>query len=222
MEMAHPPADRLLLLGTFQVIRDGAPLTSPARAKSGRSLPILRWRQRPVIREKLCELFWDVADDPRSELRWCLSKLRPLVDGPTTRRLIADRKQVSIDITSLDIDAISAARDKQKALARGLPRELRSLLAFVPRGLSRRLSRSTGLRPSRTGSLANGTAFVNCTNSYLRDSSPSYRWKAMNASKYCGNASKSRRWMKQFTLSSFALCFGARSMRRPSARSMHH
>ena len=66
---------------------------------------------RPVTREKLCELFWDVADDPRSELRWCLSKLRPLVDAPTTTRLIADRAQVHVwsDDSTLSDPDISRA-----------------------------------------------------------------------------------------------------------------
>ena len=82
---------------------------------------------RPVTREKLCELFWDVADDPRSELRWCLSKLRPLVDAPTTTRLIADREQVRIDTNSLDIDAISLARSAQMTLTSGSPGDLQSL-----------------------------------------------------------------------------------------------
>jgi TolB-like protein len=85
---------------------------------------------RPITREKLCDIFWDVADDPRSELRWCLSKLRPLVDGPTTTRLIADRQQVWIDTISLDVDALSVARNAQKALTSGSPRDLRYLLAL--------------------------------------------------------------------------------------------
>jgi DNA-binding SARP family transcriptional activator len=130
MEMANPPADRLLLLGPLQVIRNGAQLPEPRSRKVRALLAYLVMAPRPVTREKLCELFWDVADDPRSELRWCLSKLRPLVDGPTTRRLIADRKQVWIDTTSLDIDAFSAVRNTQKALTGGSPGDLRALLAL--------------------------------------------------------------------------------------------
>jgi DNA-binding SARP family transcriptional activator len=73
-------------------------------------------------------LFWDVADDPSSELRWCLSKLRPLVDRPETTRVIADRKQVWIETSSLDVDALSVAHQTQKAVAGYSPNELRSLL----------------------------------------------------------------------------------------------
>src|SRR5882672_12434018 len=94
MEMASQLADRVLLLGPLQVIQNGRPLPQPPSRKVRALLAYLAMAGRPISREKLFELLWDVADDPRSELRWCLSKLRPLVDGPTTKRLIADRKQV--------------------------------------------------------------------------------------------------------------------------------
>jgi DNA-binding SARP family transcriptional activator len=128
MEMASPSADRVLLLGPLQVIQNGAPLPQPPSRKVRALLGYLVMAPRPVTREKLCELFWDVADDPRSELRWCLSKLRPLVDRPTTTRLIADRKQVSIETNSLDVDALSVARRAEKTLVGSLPSEIRSLL----------------------------------------------------------------------------------------------
>jgi DNA-binding SARP family transcriptional activator/TolB-like protein len=130
METASLSADRLLLLGPVQVIRNGSQLSLPPSRKVRALLAYLAMAPRPVTREKLCELFWDVADDPKSELRWCLSKLRPLVDGPTTTRLIADREQVWIDANLLQIDAVSVARNTQQTLARGAPRELRSLLAL--------------------------------------------------------------------------------------------
>jgi DNA-binding SARP family transcriptional activator len=111
METASVSADRLLLLGPLQLIRSGAQLPLPPSRKVRALLAYLAMTPRPVSREKLCELFWDVADDPRSELRWCLSKLRPLVDAPSTTRLIADRECVRIDTGSLDVDAISLARN---------------------------------------------------------------------------------------------------------------
>src|SRR6516225_10224710 len=106
MEMASLALDRVLLLGPLQVIQKGAELSLPPSRKARALLAYLAMAPRPVTREKLCELFWDVADDPKSELRWCLSKLRPLVEGPTTTRLTANREHVWIDTSSLDIDAI--------------------------------------------------------------------------------------------------------------------
>ena len=130
MEMASPSADRMLLLGPLQIIRNGAQLLLPRSRKARALLAYLAMAPRPVTREKLCELFWDVADDPKSELRWCLSKLRPLVNGPAATRLIADRERVRIDISSLDIDAISLARSAQATLTSGSLRDLQSLRAL--------------------------------------------------------------------------------------------
>src|SRR5262249_29746119 len=128
--MVSLSADRVLLLGPLQVVQNGVPLNQPPSRKVRALLGYLAMAARPVTREKLCELFWDVADDPRSELRWCLSKLRSLVDRPTTTRITADRKQVWIDASSLDVDALSVARRAQKTLTRSSPSELRSLLAL--------------------------------------------------------------------------------------------
>jgi DNA-binding SARP family transcriptional activator/TolB-like protein len=89
-----------------------------------------REKPGPIGRERLCELFWDVADDPRSELRWCLSKLRPLIDTPATTRLIADREAVRIDTSSFNVDAISLVQSAKEALSGGTPEVLQSLRAL--------------------------------------------------------------------------------------------
>jgi DNA-binding SARP family transcriptional activator len=130
MEMASLSTDRVLLLGPLQVFQNEAQLPQPPSRKVRALLAYLAMAPRPVTREKLCELFWDAVDDPRSELRWCLSRLRPLVDRPTTTRLIADRKQVWIDTTSLHVDALIVARSTQKTLTSASPNDLRSLLAL--------------------------------------------------------------------------------------------
>jgi DNA-binding SARP family transcriptional activator/TolB-like protein len=120
----------VLLLGPLQVIQNRAPLPLPPSRKVRALLAYLTMAPRPIARERLCEVFWDVADNPRNELRWSLSKLRPLVDAPTTTRLIANREQVRIDTNSLDIDAISLARSAQNALMSGSPGDLQSLRAL--------------------------------------------------------------------------------------------
>jgi DNA-binding SARP family transcriptional activator/TolB-like protein len=125
--MAIATTDRVLLLGPLRVIRDGGQLSLPRSRKVRALLAYLAMSEQTVSRQKLCEVFWDVADDPRSELRWCLSKLRPLVDTPETFRLIADRDTVRIDNSSLDIDALRLARSVQVTLASGSPEHLQSL-----------------------------------------------------------------------------------------------
>jgi DNA-binding SARP family transcriptional activator/TolB-like protein len=126
MEMASATSDRVLLL----VIRNGVELPLPRSRKVRALLAYLAMAPRPAARDKLCELLWDVADDPRSELRWCLSKLRLLIDAPKTVRVIADRTQVQIDARSLDIDALALARSAQAALGGGSPEDLQPLRAL--------------------------------------------------------------------------------------------
>jgi DNA-binding SARP family transcriptional activator/TolB-like protein len=128
--MASLSADRLLLLGPLQVFQNGSPRPQPPSRKVLALLAYLAMVARPVSREKLCELLWDVADDPRGELRWCLSKLRPLVNGPKAIRVIADRKQVHIETNSFDVDALLVARHTQATLNSGSSSSLRSLLAL--------------------------------------------------------------------------------------------
>jgi DNA-binding SARP family transcriptional activator/TolB-like protein len=128
--MASLSADRLLLLGPLQVFQNGSPRPQPPSRKVLALLAYLAMVARPVSREKLCELLWDVADDPRGELRWCLSKLRPLVNGPKAIRVIADRKQVHIETNSFDVDALLVARHTQATLNSGSSSSLRSLLTL--------------------------------------------------------------------------------------------
>jgi len=40
-------------------------------------------------------MFWSVPDDPRAALRWSLTRLRTLVDGPDRRMIMADRENVA-------------------------------------------------------------------------------------------------------------------------------
>jgi hypothetical protein len=219
VETASQSAHRVLLLGPLQVVQNGTELPLPPSRKVRALLAYLALAPRPVTRERLCELLWDVADDPRSELRWCLSKLRALIDAPTTTRLVADRERVRIDTNSLDIDAISVARRAQMTLTSGSPRDLQSLRALFRGDFLEGLS--VDRAPcSTTGSQANGTALVNCGNISSSGSAPCCRRIAMIVWTCCGSASKSSRSTKQLTSSSFARCFAAGFMPKPSIRSM--
>jgi TolB-like protein len=96
------------VLGGLEVIRDGATATLPPSRKTRALLGYLALTRCPHRREQLCELFWDVPDDPRGALRWSLSKIRPLVDEPGFPRLAADRQTVELRADSLDVDFFSA------------------------------------------------------------------------------------------------------------------
>ena len=68
------------VLGGLELIRDGAPATLVASRKTRALLAYLALTRCPHRREQLCEMFWDVPDDPRGALRWSLSKIRPFVE----------------------------------------------------------------------------------------------------------------------------------------------
>ena len=71
---------RIRILGPLEIRRDGAVLPLPASRKVRALLAYLALAPREASRSQLCELLWDVPTDPRGELRWCLSKIRRLVD----------------------------------------------------------------------------------------------------------------------------------------------
>ena len=98
----------LRVLGELEVIRDGAPVTLPRSRKTRALLAYLALTGRKHRRERLCEIFWDVPDDPRGALRWSFSKIRPFVDDPVYPRLIADRQTVELLTDALDIDFFAA------------------------------------------------------------------------------------------------------------------
>ncbi|HEX6240929.1 MAG TPA: AAA family ATPase, partial [Polyangiales bacterium] len=82
----------------------------PPSKKTRALLGYLALTGRAHRRDKLCDLFWDVADDPRAALRWSLTKLRELVDVGGHTRLIADREQVRLDLSDVRVDVLEVRR----------------------------------------------------------------------------------------------------------------
>jgi len=96
------------VLGELEVVRDGAPVALPPSRKTRALMAYLALTPHKHRRERLCEMFWDVPDDPRGALRWSLSKIRPLVDDPLHPRLFADRQTVELRTEALDVDFFAA------------------------------------------------------------------------------------------------------------------
>src|SRR5690606_24430417 len=94
----------LKVLGGLEVIRDGASIELPPSKKTRALLAYLALNGRPFRREHLCDLLWEVPDDPRGSLRWSLSKLRRLVDDDARQRVVADRVSVRFDSSDVAID----------------------------------------------------------------------------------------------------------------------
>jgi DNA-binding SARP family transcriptional activator len=106
------------VLGTLEIVRDGVVAALPPSRKTRALLAYLALMPGPHRREQLCEMLWDVPDDPRGALRWSLSKIRPLIDEPALPRLIADRNTVELRTAKGDIDFFAAqvcADDKAAA-----------------------------------------------------------------------------------------------------------
>ncbi|MFK8031270.1 MAG: alpha/beta fold hydrolase [Gammaproteobacteria bacterium] len=107
----------LKLLGELAVIQAGEEIKLPASRKTRALLAYLVQTGRPQRRERLCDVFWDVPDDPRGALRWSLSKLRPIVNTGDVQHLKADRERVWFvpDGVQSDIGQIISILDSQTA-----------------------------------------------------------------------------------------------------------
>lgn len=104
------------LLGPLTVIRDGATVQLPASRKLRALFAYLALAPHAVGRSRLCELLWDVPNDPRGELRWCLSKLRGVLDEPDRHRIETPGDMIALDLKGVSVDAIDIA----SAAARGI------------------------------------------------------------------------------------------------------
>jgi TolB-like protein/DNA-binding SARP family transcriptional activator len=99
----------ITMLGPLTVWRGGAPVALPASRKTRALLAYLALSQRPVSRDHLCDLLWDVPDDPRSELRWCLSKLRGVLDEPGRQRVRTADDRIWLDLDDCRVDVLTLA-----------------------------------------------------------------------------------------------------------------
>src|SRR3954453_20575951 len=96
------------LLGELQVLASGQQtLTLPPSKKTRALLAYLAVTGRPQRRERLCDLFWDVPDDPRGALRWSLSRLRSILDEPGSTCLLTDRETVAMNPGMFTVDLLT-------------------------------------------------------------------------------------------------------------------
>ena len=107
----------LRLLGPLAVHRNGLPLALPHSRKVRALLAYLALARHPTTRSHLCELLWDLPTDPRGELRWCLSKLRGVLDEPGRPRVIAGGDSVSLDLAGCSVDAREVLEVLQQGIA---------------------------------------------------------------------------------------------------------
>lgn len=94
------------LFGSLEIERTGERVALPQSKKTRALLAYLILKGQPQRRDSLCELLWDVPDDPRAALRWSLSKLRPIVNDDGYERLAADRERVTFTAQGAGIDML--------------------------------------------------------------------------------------------------------------------
>ncbi len=108
---------RLRMLGPLAIERGGGPLELPASRKTCGLLAYLALTQRPARRSRLCELLWDeAANDPRGELRWCLSKLRGLLGDSGGNMLVTAGDTVALRPDGWFVDAVEVASAMQRGV----------------------------------------------------------------------------------------------------------
>jgi pimeloyl-ACP methyl ester carboxylesterase/DNA-binding SARP family transcriptional activator len=126
----------LRVLGDFQVMRDDQPVDLPPSRKTRALLAYLAVTARQHQRERLCEIFWDIPDDPRGALRWSLSKIRQVLGGDGLA-LVADRNAVALNI---DTDYARLAPLVKADLSSRTSEELEAVLASIRGGFLADLS----------------------------------------------------------------------------------
>jgi DNA-binding SARP family transcriptional activator len=116
------------LLGPVMVSREGAMLPLPPSRKVRALLAFLALGNAPMSRSRLCDLLWDVPNDPRGELRWCLSRLRSILDDADHRRVVTEGNQlVALDLSDCFVDAVEVDRAVKSGLVQATQERLSEL-----------------------------------------------------------------------------------------------
>jgi DNA-binding SARP family transcriptional activator/Flp pilus assembly protein TadD len=124
------PPVHVRMLGRLTIWRGTAPVALPASRKVRALFAYLALAPRPATRSQLCELFWDVPNDPRGELRWCLSKIRSLIDQRGHRRVQTRGDTVWLDLSDCLVDAIEIGRATGEGIQTLPPARQRALVAL--------------------------------------------------------------------------------------------
>src|SRR5262245_40472459 len=124
---AGDPLLDLRLLGPLTIRRQQRELSLPASRKARALIGYLALAPQAVPRSQLCELLWDVPNDPRGELRWCLSKLRAILDTPKSARLESRGDSIRLDLSDCFVDAVEISRATQAGIGSLPPERLREL-----------------------------------------------------------------------------------------------
>ncbi|HET7540085.1 MAG TPA: hypothetical protein VFK05_09435 [Polyangiaceae bacterium] len=121
------PGLTVRILGPGSVTREGQPVPLPRSRKVRALLAFLTLESSAVSRSRLCDLLWDVPNDPRGELRWCLSKLRTVLDDADRKRVLGSGDSIALDLSDCRVDALEIERVAKAGLGRATSEQLHEL-----------------------------------------------------------------------------------------------
>ncbi|MFF7056484.1 transcriptional regulator [Achromobacter spanius] len=121
---------RIQLLGPTAISRAGVALPLPPSRKLRALVAYLALATHPVSRAHLCELLWDIPNDPRGELRWCLSKARTLLDDPGHPRVQSEQDSVTLDLHDCHVDVVHIEQAMRQGINNVGTERLRMLAAL--------------------------------------------------------------------------------------------
>ena len=114
---ASASALEIRTLGPLRVSRGGVLSALPASRKVRGLIAYLALASRPQTRAHLCELLGDIPNDPRAELRWCLSKARAVLDAPGQRTIATQGDTVRLELAGSFVDAIEIEAAMRSGIA---------------------------------------------------------------------------------------------------------
>ena len=112
----HAAGISVRMLGSLTIAQSGVTLELPASRKVRALFAYLALAPHAVGRSRLCDLLWDVPNDPRGELRWCLSKLRSVLNEPGHQRIETAGDAIRLDLDGCFVDAIHIASAAEKGI----------------------------------------------------------------------------------------------------------
>ena len=106
------------LVGPVRLLRDDVPVSLPRSRKVLGLLGYLALEGTAQSRTRLCDLLWDGPTDPRGELRWCLSRLRALIDDTDRARVVATGNAlVGLDLSDVVLDTREIERAAEPSVS---------------------------------------------------------------------------------------------------------
>lgn len=124
------PTVQVRMLGPLAISRAGSAVPQPSSRKLRALIAYLALAPHALTRAHLCELLWEVPNDPRGELRWCLSKARTLLDEPGRRRIETAQDTVGLDLADCYVDVIDIGQAMQRGIDTVDTDRLRALSAL--------------------------------------------------------------------------------------------